>query len=116
VLTGTPMENLCSTCGAIIDFLMPGYLGSATDFRGSVRAAHHARQDEAVQAAARAGLRRSYLRRLKTEVAKDLPRSSYKCPYFELPRDQRNIQAKCSVRKPQGIMEAVGAQGVARAG
>jgi len=33
VLTGTPLENSVLDLWSIFDFLMPGYLGSAQDFR-----------------------------------------------------------------------------------
>ena len=33
VLTGTPMENSVLDLWSIFDFLMPGYLGNAQDFR-----------------------------------------------------------------------------------
>ena len=33
VLTGTPMENSVLDLWSIFDFLMPGYLGTAQDFR-----------------------------------------------------------------------------------
>ena len=33
VLTGTPLENSVLDLWSIFDFLMPGYLGTARDFR-----------------------------------------------------------------------------------
>jgi SNF2 family DNA or RNA helicase len=33
VLTGTPLENSVLDLWSIFDFLMPGYLGTAQDFR-----------------------------------------------------------------------------------
>ena len=33
VLTGTPLENSVLDLWSIFDFLMPGYLGAAQDFR-----------------------------------------------------------------------------------
>lgn len=72
-LTGTPLENRLSELWSIFDFLMPGFLGSSATF--------HERYETPIQVAndieARDRLRRRIhpfiLRRLKTEVAKDLP-------------------------------------------
>src|SRR5437899_2828597 len=73
VLTGTPMENSVLDLWSIFDFLMPGYLGSATDFRERYEQPITRDKDKAVQARLERRVRPFILRRLKPEVAKDLP-------------------------------------------
>ena len=73
VLTGTPMENSVLDLWSIFDFLMPGYLGTAQDFRERYELPiAKEKKAEAQQRLARR-LRPFLLRRLKQEVAKDLP-------------------------------------------
>ena len=67
-LTGTPMENRLTDLWSIFRFVCPGYLGSKEDFReryegGGMAAARRLR----------ARLSPFVLRRVKSEVARDLP-------------------------------------------
>ncbi|HEY1397684.1 DEAD/DEAH box helicase [Roseateles sp.] len=73
VLTGTPLENHLGELWTQFDFLMPGYLGEARSF-----ARHWRKPIEQTGDARRARelasrVRPFILRRLKEEVAKDLP-------------------------------------------
>lgn len=83
-VTGTPVENALLDLWSIFDFLIPGYLGSHQDFRERYErpAAELARPDcplaarlegEETLSRLRAKVSPYLLRRLKTEVAKDLP-------------------------------------------
>ena len=45
VLTGTPLENSVLDLWSIFDFLMPGYLGTATGFPRALRVADRAREE-----------------------------------------------------------------------
>ncbi len=75
VLTGTPIENSVTDLWSIMDFLMPGYLGSHNSFR--------IRFEQPVQSASvnshkalehlRGKLSPFMLRRLKSEVAAEMP-------------------------------------------
>ena len=114
VLTGTPMENSVLDLWSIIDFLMPGYLGSATDFRERYEQPITRDKDEAVQARLGRRLRPFILRRLKTEVAKDLPAKLEQVSYCELTDDQAEIYKQVLAVSRKEVMDAVGAQGVAK--
>jgi SNF2 family DNA or RNA helicase len=114
VLTGTPMENSVLDLWSIIDFLMPGYLGSATDFRERYELPITRDKDDTVQARLGRRLRPFLLRRLKTEVAKDLPAKLEQLSYCELTDDQAEIYKQVLAVSRKEVMDAVGAQGVAK--
>ena len=73
VLTGTPLENSVLDLWSIFDFLMPGYLGTAQDFRERYELPITREKDADAQARLARRLRPFLLRRLKKEVAADLP-------------------------------------------
>jgi SNF2 family DNA or RNA helicase len=78
-LTGTPLENRLLDLWSIVDFIQPGYLGSQEHFHETYqpRGEGDAEQVAGTQRIARrrlaAKLRPLMLRRLKKQVAKDLP-------------------------------------------
>ncbi len=114
VLTGTPMENSVLDLWSIFDFLMPGYLGSATDFRERYEQPITRDKDEAVQARLGRRLRPFILRRLKTEVAKDLPAKLEQVSFCELTDEQAEIYRQVLAVSRKEVMDAVGAQGLAK--
>jgi superfamily II DNA or RNA helicase len=114
VLTGTPMENSVLDLWSIIDFLMPGYLGSAADFRERYEQPITRDKDEAAQARLGRRLRPFILRRLKTEVARDLPVKLEQVSFCELTEDQAEIYRQVLAVSRKEVLEAVGAQGVAK--
>lgn len=65
-LTGTPIENALSELWSVFDFLMPGYLGSAARF-------HRLYVDEGRTEALRQLVAPFILRRMKSEVLRELP-------------------------------------------
>ncbi|MFU8780135.1 MAG: SNF2-related protein [Kiritimatiellia bacterium] len=75
VLTGTPIENSVTDLWSIMDFLMPGYLGSHNSFRIRFeQPVQHAtaNSDKALEHL-RCKLSPFMLRRLKSEVAAEMP-------------------------------------------
>jgi superfamily II DNA or RNA helicase len=91
VLTGTPLENSVLDLWSIFDFLMPGYLGSAQDFRERYETSIVRDKDSAAQARLSRRLRPFMLRRLKRDVAADLPEKIEQVSYCELNEDQRAL-------------------------
>lgn len=114
VLTGTPMENSVLDLWSIFDFLMPGYLGSAADFKERYEQPITRDKDEVVQARLGRRLRPFILRRLKTEVAKDLPAKLEQVSYCELTDDQAEVYKQVLAVSKKEVMDAVGAQGLAK--
>ncbi|MBM3882441.1 MAG: DEAD/DEAH box helicase [Verrucomicrobia bacterium] len=91
VLTGTPIENSVLDLWSIFDFLMPGYLGSATDFRERYEVPIAREHDAAALDRLGRRLRPFMLRRLKREVASELPEKIEQVSYCELNDDQRAL-------------------------
>ncbi len=93
VLTGTPVENGVADIWSIMDFLMPGYLGAYGDFRANYElpiASGNAKCEEA-QNRLHKRLRPFLMRRLKRDVAKDLPDKIQKVSFSALAPEQRKI-------------------------
>ena len=93
VLTGTPVENSVADIWSIMDFLMPEYLGDYETFRGNYEMPIAAgdRAGELAQAKLRRKLHPFILRRLKQDVAKDLPDKIVKVSFCQLTDDQQRV-------------------------
>lgn len=114
-LTGTPLENRLLDLWSIVDFAQPGYLGTQAEFLQNYEAKS---DDPTVHRIARkrlsAKLRPVMLRRLKKQVAKDLPdriEERRDCPLGE---DQRKLYLAELRRSRDQIMQTVQSQGLAK--
>jgi superfamily II DNA or RNA helicase len=114
VLTGTPMENSVLDLWSIFDFLMPGYLGSAQDFRERYEIPITRDKAPPVQARLARRLRPFILRRLKRDVARDLPAKLEQVSFCELTEEQRAVYQQVIEASRREVMESVGAEGLAR--
>ena len=114
VLTGTPLENSVLDLWSIFDFLMPGYLGAAKDFRE--RYEQPIAKDKNAEAQSRLArrLRPFMLRRHKRDVAKDLPAKLEQVSFCELTPDQRTVYQQVIEASRNEILAAVGADGLAK--
>jgi SNF2 family DNA or RNA helicase len=114
VLTGTPLENSVLDLWSIFDFLMPGYLGSAKDFRERYELPIAKEKNAEAQQRLARRLRPFLLRRLKQEVAKDLPEKLEQVSFCELTPDQRSVYEQVIEASRKEVLDAVGAQGLAK--
>ena len=114
VLTGTPLENSVLDLWSIFDFLMPGYLGTAKDFRERYELPITKERNAEAQSRLARRLRPFMLRRLKQEVAKDLPAKLEQVSFCELTVDQRTVYQQFIEATRKEVLDAVGAQGEAR--
>jgi len=114
VLTGTPLENSVLDLWSIFDFLMPGYLGSAKDFKERYEAPIAREKNVEAQARLARRLKPFILRRLKRDVAKDLPAKIEQVTFCELNDEQRAIYQQVMEFSRKEVLEAVGAQGLAK--
>jgi superfamily II DNA or RNA helicase len=108
VLTGTPLENSVLDLWSIFDFLMPGYLGSARDFRERYEAPISRDQDARAQARLVRRVRPFILRRLKGEVARDLPPKIEQVSFCELTEAQQAVYRQFLQASRKEILETAG--------
>jgi superfamily II DNA or RNA helicase len=114
VLTGTPLENSVLDLWSIFDFLMPGYLGSAKDFKERYEVPIAREKNADAQARLARRLKPFILRRLKRDVAADLPAKIEQVTFCELNEEQRAIYQQVMEFSRKEVLEAVGAQGLAK--
>jgi superfamily II DNA or RNA helicase len=114
VLTGTPLENSVFDLWSIFDFLMPGYLGSASDFRGRYELPISKGKDSSASARLGRRLRPFILRRLKQEVARDLPAKLEQVSFCELSDSQRRIYQQVLEAGRKEMLQAGGEPGASR--
>ncbi len=116
VLTGTPIENSVSDLWSIMDFLMPGYLGGHEHFRRHYELPIGAGgpESEAAQSKLRRKLHPFLMRRLKKEVARDLPEKIQRIAFCSLTRDQQLVYEKLLEASRRKINDMVMKQGFER--
>lgn len=116
VLTGTPVENSVSDLWSIMDFLMPGYLGSHETFHQhyEVPLSQGAAEAETAQARLRRKIHPFLLRRMKREVARDLPPKIQRLAHCTLTPDQRQVYVRLVEQSRRRLGELVEKQGLAR--
>jgi superfamily II DNA or RNA helicase len=114
VLTGTPLENSVLDLWSIFDFLMPGYLGTAQDFRERYELAIVRDKNAEAQGRLARRLRPFLLRRLKRDVAADLPEKIEQVSYCDLNDDQRALYQQVLEASRREIVNAVDANGLAK--
>ena len=114
VLTGTPLENSVLDLWSMFDFLMPGYLGTAADFRARYEVPITRDRDGAVQSRLARRVRPFMLRRLKREVAPELPAKLEQVSYCDLTDDQAAVYREILEAGRREVNQAVAAQGLAR--
>ena len=122
VLTGTPIENSLADLWSISDFLMHGYLGDYPDFKAEYETPVSLLGDPAARPADRREAQRALdrlrdkispflLRRLKADVAKDLPARIVQTSWPELTGDQRRVYDKVWEAARGTITEAIARDG-----
>jgi hypothetical protein len=113
VLTGTPIENSVADLWSIMDFLMPGYLGHHKAFREHYELPIQAGGPDAelAQIKLRRKLHPFLLRRLKKEVAKDLPDKIQRVAHCTLSKDQHAVYKQLLEGAKRKINDMVDAQG-----
>lgn len=105
-LSGTPIENRLSELWSIFDFLMPGLLGSYERFRDRYERPIVEGHDEATSARLRAAVGPFILRRLKSDVLRDLPEKLEQVVYARMDDEQSNLYAA----NVQQLRESLGRQ------
>ncbi|WP_224243633.1 DEAD/DEAH box helicase [Hyalangium gracile] len=110
-LTGTPLENRLSELWSLFDFLMPGFLGSAEGFSDRYEQPIQVANDATARDRLRRRIQPFILRRLKTEVASDLPPKTESVAWCEMEPGQAALYREVleeSRRKVNESIEKVG--------
>lgn len=108
-LTGTPVENSPEDLWSICRFALPGYLGSRERFSERfVKALSSSDPPASVRERLSRRLRPIVLRRLKREVARDLPEKIEQVVYCELSPPQREVYRKLLQESRASLLEAEG--------
>lgn len=110
-VTGTPIENHLRELWALFDFLMPGYLGSKARFRREYE--NPIARDKSIGASEE--LKRKIapfvMRRMKEQVAQDLPPKLYVTRECRLSREQSRLYEDIAIEGRERVLEQARKQG-----
>lgn len=106
VLTGTPVENSVRDLWSILEFALPGYLGTREEFRERYELPI-GRGSEPERARLSKRLRPLMLRRLKKQVVKDLPEKIEQTAFCDLSDEQQELYEKLH-RESRQKLETLG--------
>jgi hypothetical protein len=91
ILTGTPLENSVLDLWSLYDFLLPGYLGTAAEFRERYETPLTKAPQPKLMKRLRHRVRPFFLRRTKKEVLTELPPKLEYPTLCELTHEQREV-------------------------
>ncbi len=112
-LSGTPVENHLGELWALFDFLNPGLLGDEIGFTRCYRRPIEQRQDEDRLTALRELVAPYILRRIKRDVAKDLPPKTELFHRVELRGKQRELYEHIRVAAHADVRKVIKQKGLA---
>ena len=117
-LTGTPLENRLLDLWSICDFIEPGYLGDQEHFHETYEPRIEGEEGIAALRIARrrlsAKLRPVMIRRLKQQVAKDLPERIEERRDCDLTENQRKLYLAELRRSREQVQQIVAEKGLSR--
>ncbi len=114
ILTGTPLENSVLDLWSLFDFLLPGYLGTAADFRERYETPLTRGEAPRELARLRARVKPFFLRRTKEEVLPELPPKLEHATLCELTAEQREVYQAVLAQGRRDVFEHSGKQGAGR--
>ncbi len=98
VLTGTPIENRLSELWNLFDFLMPGYLYSHSLFVERLEKPIIKSKNEQAAQQLRRLVKPFMLRRIKSEVLRELPPKLEQVRRVQLSEEERKLYLSCAVQ------------------
>lgn len=114
VLTGTPIENRLSELWSLFDFILPGYLGHASHFKSRFESRIEKYDDKGAKELLLAKIRPFVLRRIKSEVEKELPPKTEEIVYCELLPEQKALYAEIVAKVRHDVFDAIDTKGIKR--
>jgi superfamily II DNA or RNA helicase len=113
-LTGTPMENHLGELWAQFDFLLPGFLGSREQFTRNYRNPIEQEGDQARLQRLSRRIEPFMLRRVKEQVAKELPPKSQLQRSVALEGRQAALYESIRLSMEKKVRDAIAKRGLAR--
>lgn len=107
-ITGTPVENKLQDLWSVFDFLAPGFLFSRGEFERKISIPIETRADKNALDLLYRRIRPFVLRRLKKDVAKELPEKIEKTVRCELTEKQRALYKAVVTRDLEEAIKATG--------
>jgi superfamily II DNA or RNA helicase len=108
VLTGTPLENSLLDLWSLYDFLLPGYLGTAPEFRERYETPLSRGPEPRTMQRLRHRVRPFFLRRTKEEVLTELPPKLEHLAPCELTPEQREVYRAVLAQGRRDVFEHAG--------
>ncbi len=106
-LTGTPMENSLMELWSIFDFVIPGYLFSATKFTKLYESPIIKNNDEAVKKNLKNQITPFILRRIKSQVLTELPEKTERTLFAEMTGEQRKLYSAYLLKAKNDLEELI---------
>lgn len=113
-LTGTPLENNLEELWSLFHFLMPGFLDSLERFNSRFRHPIEKTADKHALQALRERIRPFVLRRLKTQVATELPPKTEMVRSIALGNAQRDLYETVRLAVDKQVGQAIAESGFQR--
>jgi superfamily II DNA or RNA helicase len=114
ILTGTPLENSVLDLWSLYDFVLPGYLGTAAEFKERYETPLTSEVSPKVMERLRHRVKPFFLRRTKEEVLTELPPKLEHLTLCELTDEQREVYKAVLAQGRRDVFEHSGKQGQGR--
>ncbi len=111
-LSGTPIENRLEELWSIFDFLMPGFLFDKSEFNYRYVTPIMEREDKTVEKRLKSQIYPFILRRMKRDVAKDLPDKIENVAYCELTPEQKDFYLEVMDSTREELFKSIEEKGI----
>ena len=111
-LSGTPIENKLEELWSIFDFLMPGFLFDKSEFNYRYVTPIMEREDKTVEKRLKSQIYPFILRRMKRDVAKDLPDKIENVAYCELTPEQKDFYLEVMDSTREELFKSIEEKGI----
>ncbi len=111
-LSGTPIENHLGELWSLMNFLVPGFLGTEDAFNKRFRTPIEKDGDAERNAVLKARVAPLILRRTKDQVAKELPPKTELVHLIELNTGQKDLYETVRATMDKRVREAIAARGI----
>lgn len=113
-LTGTPLENHLGELWSQFNFLMPGLLNNAAQFKKQYQTPIEKHKDKNKQLLLNQLTKPFLLRRTKQTVVQDLPEKSTIVKYVEMEKEQRDLYESIRLAMDRKVRKAIDEKGIER--